>query len=473
MKTTKEHIEGLEATRAAHAARIKALTEEAQAKNETLGDGPGGEEFDTLAAEIQAIDKDLVRYRLQQKLNLDDSKPVTEDDGKDPDSAKKALQHSGVVSIKSNLEPGIRFARMAMSMARSKALARAGHMITPDEIYRNEKRWMDTAPEVHLALKSAVNANDSTTAAGASEWAYANNIASEFIEYLRPRTLIGRIQGWRSVPFNVRVGGMDGGSVGYWVGQGLPVNTSRPTSTSVTLGITKVAGMCVITKELAMLSTPSAEKMIRDDLVRALQQKADTSLLDPNSGGVSGVTPQSLTYGATPRTATGTDFAAFKADWKSLTSNFYANNIPLDGSVVIMKEELAEALAMMVTSLGLPQFPSMQDWSGDNARLMGRPVFVTQSVDTSGSPDYDNMLVLLQPREVFLADDGGASVEASDQVSIQMDDAPTNKSAATATGTSLVSMFQTESIAIKGIRHVNWTKARSQACQFIRTAAYV
>jgi hypothetical protein len=34
-------------------------------------------------------------------------------------------------------------------------------------------------------------------------------------------------------------------------------------------------------------------------------------------------------------------------------------------------------------------------------------------------------------------------------------------------------MFQTESIAIKAIRHVNWTKARSQACQYIRTAAYV
>jgi hypothetical protein len=175
----------------------------------------------------------------------------------------------------------------------------------------------------------------------------------------------------------------------------------------------------------------------------------------------------------TGRQASGTDFAAFKADWKALTSNFYANNIPLGGAVVIMKEELAEALSMMVTSLGLPQFPSMQDWASGNARLMGRPVFTTQAADTSGSPDFDNLLILLQPGEVFLADDGGASVEASDQVSIQMDDAPTNKSTATATGTSLVSMFQTESIAIKAIRHVNWTKARSQACQYIRTAAYV
>ena len=222
-----------------------------------------------------------------------------------------------------------------------------------------------------------------------------------------------------------------------------------------------------------MLSSPSAELLIRNDLAKAIQQKVDTTLINPLEAGATNVSPAGLTYNVTPRSASGTDFAAFKADWKALTSNFYANNIPLAGAVVVMKEELAEALSLMVTSLGLPQFPSMQDWASGNGRLMGRPVFTTQAADTSGSPDYDNMLILIQPGEVFLADDGGASVEASDQVSIEMDGAPGSKSTPTATGASLVSMFQTESIAIKGIRHVNWTKARSQACQFIRTAAYV
>lgn len=345
--------------------------------------------------------------------------------------------------------------------------------MAPEDIYRSEKRWMDTAPEVHLAMKGAVNANDSTTAGGASEWAYAQNIASEFIEFLRPKTLLGRIQGWRNVPFNVRVGGMDGGTTGFWVGQGAAITLSRPTSTSVSLGITKVGGLSVITKELAMLSTPSAELMVRNDLAKSVQQKADTSLIDPNSGGTTNVQPASLTYGVSGRQASGTDFAAFKADWKALTSAYYAANIPLDGAVVIMKEELAEALALMVTSLGLPQFPSMQDYASGNARLMGRPVFTTQVADTTGSPDFDNLLILLQPGEVFLADDGGASVEASDQVSVEMVDSSSQKSTATSTAAQLVSMFQTDSIALKALRHVNWTKARSQACQFIRSAAYV
>lgn len=467
VKPYKEQISALEATRAAKSARMQEIQTKVSDEGRTK-DAAEREEFDTVAAEITQIDEELKDLRQLEKMNVETAAAVDHTKAQN----KPAAGEGARVSINAKLEPGVKFARMAMAIARAKIFQREGHFMSPSDIYRSEKRWMDTAPEVHLALKAAVNGVDSTTAGAASEWAYANNIASEFIDYLRPLTLIGRIPGWRNVPFNVRIGGMSSGTTGYWVGQGLSIPVSKPGSTSVSLGITKVAGMTVVTKELAMLSSPSADLMVRNDLARALQQQADTSLIDPNSGGVANVTPQSLTYGATPRIASGTDFAAFKADWKNLTSNFYAANIPLTGAVVIMKEELAEALAMMVTSLGLPQFPSMQDWSSGNARLNGRQVITSQVADTSGSPDYDNMLVLLQPGEVFLADDGGASVEASDQVSLQMDDGPTNKSTATATGASLVSMYQTESIAIKAVRHVNWTKARSQACQFIRTANY-
>lgn len=468
MKTYKEQIADLEATRAAKAARMAEIQKTATEAGQTK-DAAQKEEFDTLAAEIGQIDGELKDLSVLEKMNITQVESANE--------VQRAAGNPGanhasprITVVQTKLEPGIKFARMALCVARAKALQKDGRFVSPEDIYRSEKRWMDTAADVAIALKTAVNANDSTTSGGASEWAYAQNIASEFIEYLRPRTLIGRIQGWRNVPFNVRVGGMSGGTTGYWVGQGLSIPTSRPTSTSVSLGITKVAGISVITKELAMLSSPSAELMVRNDLARAIQQKLDTGLIDPNSGGVANVTPASLTYGATARQASGTDYAAFKADWKAMTTNFYANNLSLDGAVIIMKEELAEALSLMVTSLGNPQFPGLTPTGGT---LMGRPVFVTQVADTSGSPDFDNMLILLQPGEVFLADDGVATVEASDQVSLQMDDAPTNKSTATATATSLISMYQTESIAIKGVRHINWIAARSNICQYIRTAAYV
>jgi hypothetical protein len=68
---------------------------------------------------------------------------------------------------------------------------------------------------------------------------------NEFIEYLRPMTIIGQIDAWRRVPFNVRMGSMTGGTTGYWVGQGKPIPVSKGTTSSTSLGITKAAGIAV------------------------------------------------------------------------------------------------------------------------------------------------------------------------------------------------------------------------------------
>ena len=76
------------------------------------------------------------------------------------------------------------------------------------------------------------------------------------------------------------------------------------------------------------------------------------------------------------------------------------------------------------------------------------------------------------PPEIILADDGDVSIDISNEASIEMLDNPTNQSTgATATAT-LVSMFQTQSWAIKAVRYINWTKRRNAAAAFIRNAAY-
>jgi HK97 family phage major capsid protein len=328
---------------------------------------------------------------------------------------------------------------------------------------------MDSAPEVALALKAAVNAGDTTTATWASELAYAQNIASEFIDYLRPRTIIGRVSGWRNVPFNVRVASQTSGSTGYWVGQGKPIPMSQLATSSVSLGIAKVAGMVSIDKELARLSTPSAELMVRNDLAAEVQETLDLSLIDPNQGGQTNIQPASLLYGVTPVTPSGTNYAAFVTDVKSLFSTAIAANLDISQAVWVLSPTTALALSLMVTSLGNPQFPGLTINGGT---LMGLPAITTTQATIAGSPQYANIMVLIFPGEVFLADDGTAMVEASDQVAIQMDNAPTNQSTATATATTMVSMFQTESIAIKAVRYINWAKARSQAAAFIQAAAY-
>lgn len=88
--------------------------------------------------------------------------------------------------------------------------------------------------------------------------------------------------------------------------------------------------------------------------------------------------------------------------------------------------------------------------------LLGLPVIVSAAYpDEAGSPTTRS-IALLDPSRILLIDDGAGSFDVSDRVSIQMDDSTSQKSSATAAGTTLVSMFQTDSLALKVVRHVNW-----------------
>jgi HK97 family phage major capsid protein/HK97 family phage prohead protease len=463
MRTIKEQIASYEAKRQASAAALTELVNKSGEKGESMS-AEEQEQFDTLEAEVKAIDAQIKRLKVADELNVQSTVTVKADE-QDHGSKSRIPAGSGV-RISSNLQPGIRFARMAMAVARAKSY---GMGSTPEMMYRADARWMSSAPEVADVLKAAVNAGDTTTATWAAELAYAQNIAAEFIEFLRPQTIIGRVTGWRSVPFNVRVASQTSGSTGYWVGQGKPIPMSQMATSSVSLGIAKVAGMVSIDKELARLSTPSAEGLVRTDLARECQETLDLSLIDPNQGGQTNIQPASLTYAVTPVTPSGTNYAAFVTDVKSLFATAIAANLDISRATWVISPTTALALSLMVTSLGNPQFPGLTINGGT---LMGLPVIVSQQALIAGSPQYSNIMVLLFPGEVFLADDGVANVEASDQVAIQMLDNPTNQSTATSTPTTMVSMFQTESIAVKAVRYINWAKARSQACAFIQAAAY-
>jgi hypothetical protein len=68
------------------------------------------------------------------------------------------------------------------------------------------------------------------------------------------------------------------------------------------------------------------------------------------------------------------------------------------------------------------------------------------------------------------------TIDASAEASLQMLDNPTNQSTAASGGptpTTVVSMFQTNSVALRATRFVNWVKRRPIAVQYIKDAAYV
>ena len=73
--------------------------------------------------------------------------------------------------------------------------------------------------------------------------------------------------------------------------------------------------------------------------------------------------------------------------------------------------------------------------------------------------------------KTFLADDGGVAVDMSREASLEMQSAPTHDST-TPTPVELVSMFQTNSVAIRAERWINWKRRRTAAVAVISGVNY-
>jgi HK97 family phage major capsid protein len=273
------------------------------------------------------------------------------------------------------------------------------------------------------------------------------------------------------VPFNVRIAGADSGTSAGWVGQGAPAVVSKMHTTSTSLGIAKAAGLVVLTMELVRSSSPSAEMLVRDDLIATIAQFLDQQFIAPDYAAVANVSPASITNGVTPTAATATTAAALRTDLQTLMATWIANNLDPSGAVIVTTPTRALAISLMLNALGQPVFPDM---TMDGGKLLGIPVVVSNSAKMVGSPvsGEGELIVLLNAPEIMLADDGQTVIDASAEASLEMLDNPTNN-AATGTPTTMVSMFQTNSVALRATRFINWAKRRSYAVQYIKDAAYV
>jgi hypothetical protein len=75
------------------------------------------------------------------------------------------------------------------------------------------------------------------------------------------------------------------------------------------------------------------------------------------------------------------------------------------------------------------------------------------------------MVVAVDASAIGLADDGEVTVDVSTEASLQMLDNPTND-VTTPTPTTMVSLWQTNSIGLRAERFINWVKLRSTAVQW-------
>lgn len=445
-----EQIAAYEATRAAKAAEMKTLMDESAKGGETL-DADGQEAFDTLETEIEAIDKHLARLRKVKAMDESTAKPVN------GESKAAAVQSRTVAAtpLPAKAAPGVEFARLA----RAKAIGYLDHEKPLDVAKR---LYGENSPVVGVLTKASVVAGSSVSGTWAVDLVGAETgVFADFVEYLRPLTIVGQfgvgsIPSLRNIPFRTPLISQTGGGTGYWVGEGKPKPLTAFDFDRTTLDELKAAAIAVVTEELLRKSSPSADMLLRDSLAAAVRARIDVTFIDPAINASAGVSPASITYGVSAIASSGNDADAIRADVRAIMATFIAANNPPTSGVWIMSATTALALSLMMNPLGQPEFPGITMAGGT---FMGMPVIVSEYVPTVSAGGY---VVLANASDIYFGDEGGMMIDVSREASLQMLDNPTND-VVTPTATSMVSMWQTNSVAFRAERILNWKKRRASA----------
>jgi HK97 family phage major capsid protein len=451
--TTQEQIASFENTRAAKAGRMTSIMAKAADAGVTL-DQAETEEYDTLASEVKSIDAHLTRLRDHEKTMQVTATPITSTTSQATASDLRGgvTSTSPVISVKANVPKGTAFTRYVMAKVIGK-----NSMSDAIRHVEGNRQWMDQTPEVLTMLKAVVNWGTIAEPAWAAPLAVQQPI-NEFLELLRPETLIGKIPGLRQVPFNVSMPVQTGGGTYGWVGEGAPKPVGNLQFSTATIGIAKAAGIIVISEELARLSNPSAEAVIRNDMVRGMAKYLDEQFIDPTVAAVTNVSPASITNLSNGFATAGTSGDNARTDIKKAITLLTAANYPISETVIVMSEANAFALSTALTSNGVLVNPNLTAKGGS---ILGVPVVTSQS---AGS-----VVALVHAPSILFADDGGVNIDVSREASLEMNTTPTSPVAA---GTVLVSLWQQNLIGLRAERFINWKRARTTAVVYT-TATYV
>lgn len=404
-------------------------------------------------AEVKAVEDDIVRLEANLArvegfiadvlIAAENATPAAGDSEEeagasaegDPEPEKSA---KGITAVRdNNAKKGIGFAQLAKAKALSVLQQKKGNYITPLEIAKSQ--GMDKRVIQALEKASVLNTTNS------SALIVENQLADEFVELLRAETIVDKLAPMmRVAPFNTTIPGMGTGSVAAWVGEGAPKPATNPTFQTVEIKHHKLAGIVVRTDDLLKLSTPSTDQMLLNDLVESSATLIDTTFMD--DAPQTSTRPAGVLNGATKIAATGRTAAEYDADLAALNNEFISNNLSLTGAHYIMSATRASAMGRLRDALGNPYYRGMASGPGEKT-LDGLPVIESENAG--------NVIALVKPSELYLADDGDVEVAFSDQATIDMG------------ATTLVNLWQQNMTAIRAERHITWAKRRVVAASYI------
>ena len=448
-----EQLRGFTVKRNEIVEQMSSIMEIAGQDDRTL-DADEEKQYDSLQTERQSVDGHIARL---ENLVKDSAPTTVEVKNKAPNVFVKRADPDEKFQ-------GQNFTRKII--AKTLAFQSQGAM-SPGQIAA--QRWGKSHPGLVKLIQSGYEYDVKTGipggGSGSGEWGAElvsadNRYMGDFIEFLYAMTVYNRLP-LRNIPANVTIKGQDGAATGFWVGESGAIVPSVQSFSSVSLTPLKVAAISVVSNELIRDSSPAAEQLVRDALVEAAAQRIDATFISAAAASA-GVSPAGILNGVTADVASGTDADALRTDVKTLYAGFLsAKNAR--GLYMVTTPTLAKSISLMVNALGQPEFPGM---GAEGGTLLGDPIITGDNV---GAGD----LILLKPSDIYRIEAGGLSVSVSQDATLEQDDTPTGESEGpTAASASIVSMFQTESTALKVVLPMNFAKRRAGVVDFVGDGAY-
>ncbi|MBO1110681.1 phage major capsid protein [Bordetella petrii] len=292
-------------------------------------------------------------------------------------------------------------------------------------------RWSD-ATRIERALDVMGTGNQPGLAGGA--------IAADYMDAVRPATIVGRLPLLRQIPLYTRM--VTGtGTTAYWINEADP---KTPTTASYANGGSlkpyKVAALAVVTQELVKAS--EVDTLLTRDLNASLVEAVDLAFISPSNAGVVGERPASVTNAATAIPATNDP----AVDIAALIDAFAGK---LETAAFVMNPRIAARLNLRGRA-----FETIHALGGS---LVGIPVVTSSAVpfDSAGSP-----IALLDQDGIEISGLDDATLRTSEQAIVF-----------TAEGDTATSLWQSDLIGYLAETPVAW-RARTGSVAVINGASY-
>lgn len=239
---------------------------------------------------------------------------------------------------------------------------------------------------------------------------------------------------------------------GSFVGEAQPIPVRRMGFTSIELRRHKVGVITRYSREVAELSNPAIEPIVRSEIIRTTNIVLDTLLIDAVA--LSATRPAGLLNGVTPLTATaGGGYGAILGDIGKLSAPFYTANA---GTSLALLINPAQRLNLSLTpgpgNMGI----------GWTAELVSNFQIIESTVVPAGT-------LIMVEAEDFVSALGAPEFMVSEEATLHIEDTtPANIGVAGAPAVlagPVESMYQTNQLALRLVMPVTWAMRRSGMVQ--------